>query len=149
MATFLFNPGYGSRCNTVLYNTTLDIVYNGRDRTSAVISQKQSHTSAWSPSYGRTVVSILRNWRTVNQQGSSMKTTTQGVIASQIIGNSYMFHCLFRLTTKATSKLWITAPFLWGDSTGYRWNPRTKGQWFCKTFPCDDVLFLTAISFSW
>ena len=45
-------------------------------------------------------------------------------------------HCLFsslhRLTSKETSKLYITGP-LWGESTGDRWIPLTKGQsWgFC------------------
>ena len=35
---------------------------------------------------------------------------------------------LLRRTSKNTSKLRVTGP-LWGESTGARWIPRTKGQW--------------------
>ena len=34
---------------------------------------------------------------------------------------------VFQTNTKETSKLCITGP-LWGESTGYRWIPLTKGQ---------------------
>ena len=39
----------------------------------------------------------------------------------------YWLNWLFRLTSKEISKIRITGPF-WGESTGHRWIPLTKGQ---------------------
>ena len=54
---------------------------------------------------------------------------------SEIIGklDGCIFNALFRLTIKTSPKLSITGP-LWGESTGDRWIPLTKGQWCRKLF---------------
>ena len=44
-----------------------------------------------------------------------------------------LFNSFFWLTTKKSSKPRITGP-LWGESTGYRWIPYTKGQYCGKYF---------------
>ena len=52
-----------------------------------------------------------------------------------------LFTCLPRLTIKKTTKFRITGPS-WGESTGLRWIPLTKGQW-CGFQSSGLNLFLT------
>ena len=48
---------------------------------------------------------------------------------------------LFWLTATIMSKFHINCP-LWGESTGHRWIPLTKGQVMRKVYPWHDVIML-------
>ena len=68
-------------------------------------------------------------------------------LARQTMENSSQWHCeglfnsLFNIALKKPKLYYITG-LLWGESTGHRWNPLTKGQSFRKHFhvmsPCHD-----------
>ena len=61
------------------------------------------------------------------KKSPALRVFTQPFIQSQIKGN-------------------VKAPRhwpLWGEFTGDRWIPRTKGQWRGKIFPFDDVIVIS------
>ena len=65
------------------------------------------------------------------------------VIMSAMASNHRRFGCFSQPFVQAHIKENIKASRhwpLWGDFTGDRWIPLTKGQYRGKKFPCDDVI---------
>ena len=56
------------------------------------------------------------------------------VKSSKITGNSTVCSTIFGLTSKKAPILSPTGPFLWGESTGSRWIPPSKGRQCGKCF---------------
>ena len=54
-----------------------------------------------------------------------------------VVSNHRSFDCLFNSLCEATSKKFRPS---WGEFTGDRWIPRTKGQWRGKRLPFEDVI---------
>ena len=82
------------------------------------------------------VLSIMSQlWISIRAVNITSSSNDHGVLNNRSI--ECLFSNLFRLTER--SKVCITVP-LWGESTGDRWIPCTKGTVTRKIFPLDYVI---------